>query len=404
MQLALRHKKIVLGVTGGIAAYKSADLVRRLREAGASVQVVMTAHAQQFITKLTMQAVSGQLVRDSLFDAAAEAAMGHIELARWADVIIVAPASADFMARLAGGRADDLLTTLCLATAAPIMLAPAMNQAMWKHTATQKNLQVLRERKTHIIGPAEGSQACGDIGPGRMLEPADIVQHIKNLFNTGALVGLRLLMTAGPTRELLDPVRFLSNSSSGKMGYALAQAAVEAGAKVTMISGPVVGLDRPPQVTIIDVVSAQDMYEAVIEKVAHCDIFMAVAAVADYRCKTIAPQKIHKKAAVLHLTLEPTPDIISAVAQRKKKPFIVGFAAETEKILANAKAKRIRKGMDVIIANQVGGGLGFDSNDNTVTVVWAEAGKCKSVVLPQTTKTKLARQLIHLTSVLYKKK
>jgi phosphopantothenoylcysteine decarboxylase/phosphopantothenate--cysteine ligase len=396
---SLRQKHIVLGVTGGIAAYKSADLVRRLREAGASVQVVMTANAEQFISKLTLQAVSGRPVRDSLFDPAAEAAMGHIELARWADVIIVAPASADFIARLAGGRADDLLTSLCLATTAPIALAPAMNQAMWKNTLTQKNLQVLREHAVQLLGPADGSQACGDVGPGRMLEPVDVVQQIQGLFKNGALAGLRLLITAGPTHEALDPVRFLANASSGKMGYALAQAAIEAGASVTLISGPVsTALLKPEQAELLRVVSAEEMYAAVMQQVGNCDIFLAVAAVADYRCTTIAPQKISKEAATFTLALERTPDIVAAVAKQNPRPFIVGFAAETEKLVERATEKRLRKGMDVIIANRVGEGQGFDSEENAVMVLWQNSAQ----EFAQTTKTKLARQLVALLGDIYR--
>jgi phosphopantothenoylcysteine decarboxylase/phosphopantothenate--cysteine ligase len=405
MLSSLRQKQIVLGVTGGISAYKSADLVRRLREAGAVVQVVMTENAQQFITPLTMQAVSGLPVRRCLFDSAAEAAMGHIELARWADLIVVAPASADFMARLAAGRADDLLTTLCLASEAPLALAPSMNQAMWKNTLTQKNLQVLKAQGVAILGPDEGSQACGDVGPGRMLEPLAIREQLGALFETGLMSGLRLLITAGPTQEAIDPVRFLANTSSGKMGYALAQAALEAGAEVRLVSGPVSSaLLPPPQAAVIAVTTAEEMRTAVNQEVGSCDIFLAVAAVADYRCKQQAVEKITKDAAFLTLELERTPDIVAEVAKQKKRPFIVGFAAETEKLLERAKEKRRRKGMDMIIANQVGKGLCFGSDENAVTVLWASSSEEKSQEFLRSSKLKLARQLITLIAETYRER
>ncbi len=394
---ALQQKRILLGVTGGIAAYKSADLVRRLREAGAEVQVVMTENAQQFITALTLQAVSGQPVRSHLFDSTAEAAMGHIELARWADLILIAPASADFIARLSGGRANDLLTTLCLATQAPIAVAPAMNQVMWKNTLTQKNAQVLRKQKIQILGPGEGSQACGEFGPGRMLEPAEIVKAVSAFFKTGLLAGLRVLITAGPTQEAIDPVRYLTNASSGKMGYALAEAALLAGAAVTLVSGPV-HLTASEQIKRIPVVTAEEMYQAVLREVKSCDLFLSVAAVADYRCKKIAAQKIHKAAATLSLELERTADVVAEVAKLKKRPFIVGFAAETENLLARAKEKRKRKGMDVIIANRVGAGEGFESDENAVTVLWGEQAKN----FPRASKQKLARQLIACLGKIYR--
>lgn len=402
--MALQNKHIVLGVTGGIAAYKSADLVRRLREAGAIVQVVMTANAEQFITKLTLQALSGYPVRSTLFDPAAEAAMGHIELARWADMIIVAPASADFIARLATGRADDLLATICLATRAPIVVAPAMNQMMWQHTLTQKNLQVLQANGIYCLGPAQGQQACGEVGPGRLLEPADIVSHVDALLLTGDLAGLKLVVTAGPTQEALDPVRFLSNASSGKMGYAVAQAAIEAGATVTLISGPVSGLTPPQGALLVPVVSAEEMYTAVMQRTENCDIFVAVAAVADYYFPAKASNKISKDEATLHLTLARTADIVTAVAQQAKKPFIVGFAAETENLIARAQEKRLRKGMDVIIANQVGANMGFHSDENAVTVLWEEKGTLCSEQFSRCAKTLLAKQLLHLLGKIYRRK
>lgn len=397
--LFLAHKHILLGVTGSIAAYKSADLVRRLREVGAVVRVAMTDNAKRFITPLTMQAVSGHPVHDDLFDVQAEAAMGHIELARWADLVLVAPASADFMARLAHGHANDLLTTLCLATSAPIVLAPAMNQGMWKHTLTQENLQALQQKNIQVLATAEGSQACGDVGPGRLLEPKEIVEKVNQLFSSSILAGCRLLITAGPTHEAIDPVRYITNGSSGKMGYALAQAAVAAGAAVTLVSGPV-HLPRPAHIDTISVVNAEEMYTAVMRKIAECDIFLAVAAVADYRCQTIAKQKIHKQAANLSLTLERNPDIVSAVAQLKSKPFIVGFAAETEDVLQQAQAKRQRKNMDMIIANRVAEGVGIGSDENEVIVIDAE----KEVFIPAIHKHKLARKLIEMIAEEFKKR
>jgi phosphopantothenoylcysteine decarboxylase/phosphopantothenate--cysteine ligase len=328
--------------------------------------------------------------------------MGHIELARWADLILVAPASADFISRLASGRANDLLTTLCLATQAPIALAPAMNQVMWKNTLTQKNVQALRKQNIHIFGPAAGSQACGEIGYGRLLEPTDLVKEAAAVFKTGALAGLRVLITAGPTQEAIDPVRYLSNASSGKMGYALAEAALEAGARVTLVSGPVSLtsslLEKAEQAQVLRVVTAQEMYETVLQQAVDCDLFLAVAAVADYRCKQVAPQKIHKEAATLNLELERTPDVVTAVAKLKNKPFIVGFAAETEQLLERAREKRLRKGMDVIVANRVGKGLGFDSDENAVTVLWQD----KTKRFPRATKQKLARELSVFIGKIYR--
>ncbi|SRR5579883_195387 len=395
----LKNKHIILGVTGGIAAYKSPDLTRRLIEAGAIVRVVMTQHAKEFITPLTMQAVSGHPVHDELFDLQAEAAMGHIELARWADAIIVAPATADFMARLARGEANDLLTTLCLATCAPIAIAPAMNQAMWKNTLTQSNLEALLAKKFLIYGPASGLQACGDVGPGRMMEPADIIEQLNAIFNTGLLAGKNILITAGPTREAIDPVRYITNASSGKMGYALADAAIEAGAHVTLISGPV-NIAKPLRATCIDVVSAEEMLAAVLEKITHCDIFFSVAAVADYRLKHIFSEKMAKKAEEITLELVRNPDIVATVANLPNRPWTVGFAAETDNVLQKAKNKLINKKLDMIIANQVGNNLGFDSDMNTVTVLWEDQQKS----FPLMPKQKLARELIQLTSRLSERK
>lgn len=400
MVLSLVHKQIVLGVTGSIAAYKSADLVRRLREQHARVRVVMTENAKRFITPLTMQALSGFPVHDDLFDAEAEAAMGHIELARWADVILVAPATADIMVRLALGQADDLLTTLCLATKAPLMLAPAMNQGMWKHSLTQHNLQALRRRKALIVGPALGDQACGDVGPGRMLEPQAIIAELGKLFETGTLRNCRLVITAGPTHEAIDPVRFISNGSSGKMGYSLAEAARDAGASVCLISGPV-ALKKPEKITCLHVTSAQEMYEAVMDNIKDCDIFISVAAVADYRPITFTPSKIHKTKENIQLKLTLNPDIVASVAKLKKRPkLVIGFAAETENLIEKAKQKRHEKKLDMIIANAVGLNKTIGEDENEVIICTKESEIC----LPRSSKQKLAREIIRIIATEFKRK
>jgi phosphopantothenoylcysteine decarboxylase/phosphopantothenate--cysteine ligase len=387
----LTGKHILLGVTGGIAAYKSAELVRQLRQSGAQVRVVMTPAAQEFITPLTLQALSGNPVHSDLLDPAAEAAMGHIELARWADALLVAPATADFIARVAAGRANDLLAAVCLACDAPVAIAPAMNRVMWEKPATGENLARLRARHIRILGPAEGLQACGDSGPGRMLEPGELVAGLSGLFQTGLLAGRQVLVTAGPTREAIDPVRYLSNHSSGRMGFAVAAAAAEAGAAVTLISGPVM-LATPAGVQRIDVESAADMYAAVMQAVTAADIFISVAAVADYRPVVVAPQKLKKASAGISLDLVRNPDILAAVAALPDAPFTAGFAAETEAIETHAQDKRLAKGIDMIAANRVGAGLGFDSEENALHVFW-EAGE---QVLPVTGKARLARQLLGL--------
>lgn len=366
--LSLINKQVLLGITGGIAAYKSAELCRLLIKAGAEVRVVMTEAACEFITPLTMQALSGNRVHTELLDEAAEAAMGHIELARWADLIIIAPASANFMARLAHGEANDLLTTLCLATSAPIALAPAMNQAMWSNQNTQDNLQALKTNKAkilHVFGPADGEQACGDIGPGRMLEPSQLIELAADLFNSGALAGLKVCITAGPTREALDPVRYISNHSSGKMGYAIASAAVEAGAKVNLISGPV-NLEPLAHVDLVNVESAEDMLEAATNS--PCDIFIGVAAVADYRPQESALNKIKKTKDSLQLELVKNPDILATIASQKNKPFCVGFAAETENLANNALAKLKNKNLDLIVANLAT--ETFNKDDASVKAYW----------------------------------
>lgn len=391
----IQNQKIILGVTGGIAAYKCADLARRLREAGAEVRVVMTRAAKEFITPLTMQAVSGNPVHHDLLDPNAEAAMGHIELARWAEMILIAPASADFIAKLTHGFADDLLSTLCLATTAPIVLAPAMNQQMWLNVATQQNVKTLLMRAVKILGPASGEQACGEVGIGRMLEPQDIVQALSP---TPLLAQKNILITAGPTQENIDPVRYISNYSSGKMGYALAEAAMLHGANVTLISGPV-NLTTPKNIKRIDVKTAKQMQAAVLDKIVNTDIFISVAAVADYRCKNIADSKIKKSQNNLTLELERNPDILASVANLSERPFIVGFAAETNDVITNAKIKLKNKNIDMIAANQVGEaiGFGFGADQNQLSVIWNGGEK----MLPLTSKKILAQQLMALIAEQY---
>jgi phosphopantothenoylcysteine decarboxylase/phosphopantothenate--cysteine ligase len=363
-------RKILLGVTGGIAAYKAADLVRRLRDGGAEVQVVLTEGAARFVTPLTFQALSGRPVRVGLWDEAGEAAMGHIELARWADLVLVAPASADFLARLAAGLADDLLATTCLATAAPIAVAPAMNQQMWAAAATQANVQTLRQRGVRVLGPGVGSQACGDQGAGRLLEPTDIASlvlapHIE----TGALSGRHVVITAGPTREPIDPVRFLSNRSSGKMGFAVAAAARDAGARVTLVAGPV-NLTTPVGVERVNVETAAQMYAAVHSVIGSCDVYIGAAAVADYTPQCCAENKIKKTCDTLDLHLEKSPDILASVAALERRPFVVGFAAETINVEGHALAKLQRKKLDLIAANEVGAERAFDREDNALLLLW----------------------------------
>lgn len=365
-----RPWRILLGVTGGIAAYKSPDIVRRLRERGAEVQVVMTASAKHFVTPLTFQAVSEREVRDSLWDAAPDSAMGHIELARWADAVLVAPATAELIAKLAQGRADDLLTTLCLATGAPVHVAPAMNQQMWSSPATQANIATLADRGVALHGPARGLQACGETGEGRMLEPAELANRVlDSLLASRRLKGLKVVVSAGPTRERIDPVRYLSNRSSGKMGYAVAQAAREAGAEVVLVSGPV-DLPKPPGVTRVYVESAQQMYDAVHEALNGAQVYVGAAAVADYQPARMAPQKIKKTAPTLTLELVKAPDILASVAASGRGLFVVGFAAETERVEEHARAKMERKGLDLMAANQVGDDLAFGKDDNALLLLW----------------------------------
>ena len=382
-------------MTGGIAAYKAAELVRLLRGAGASVRVVMTRAATEFVTPLTFQALSGQPVHLALLDTAEEAAMGHIHLARWADLVLVAPATANFIARLRAGLADDLLTTLCLATTAPLVLAPAMNQAMWQHPATQENAALLVQRGVRLLGPAEGSQACGETGPGRMLEPADIIKALGELFGDGPLAGVRILISAGPTREPLDPVRYLTNRSSGKMGYALARSAAELGAAVRLVSGPT-ALPEPPVHEFVRVESAREMYDAVLARANATDIYIGTAAVADYAPDPV-PQKLKKDVATLVITLNKTRDILAAVAGLANRPFTVGFAAETDHLETYARGKLAAKALDMVAANRVGEEQGFDVDDNALFVCWPGG----ETHLPLAPKNLLAHQLLHLIADRY---
>jgi phosphopantothenoylcysteine decarboxylase / phosphopantothenate---cysteine ligase len=382
-------RKIILGVTGGIAAYKAALLVRVLRTAGAEVRVVMTPSAQAFVTPLTFQALSGSPVYTELLDEQAEAAMDHISLARWADLVLVAPASAHFLARLACGMADNLLTTLCLATCAPIAVAPAMNRQMWLNPATQDNIQKIQHRGCHCWGPAEGEQACGETGPGRMLEPEQLVERVVQLFSEGPLSRIRVLLTSGSTREPIDPVRYVGNRSSGKMGFALAEALSDLGAEVTLISGPA-SIPAPQGIPCHWVETAHEMRTAVMERVGNADIFVGVAAVADYRPRQTADEKIKKNKDIVMLELVRNPDILAEVAARDDAPFCVGFAAETEQVEVYAEAKRQAKGLDLIAANQVGAGEGgFESDNNALVLLW-EGGR---EALPLMPKRELARRL-----------
>lgn len=391
---SLDGRRILLGVAGGIAAYKAAALVRRLGQAGAEVRVVLTANAARFVAATTFQALSGQPVRSDLWDAQAEAAMGHIELARWADLLLVAPATANVIARAAHGLADDLLTTLLLASPAPLVMAPAMNQAMWAHPATQANLEALRARGVVLLGPGVGDQACGDVGSGRMLEPDEIVAGLAALAAPAAadplLAGRRVLVSAGPTREDIDPVRYIGNRSSGRMGFAIAQAAREMGADVVLVAGPC-HLPAPPGVTRIDVRSAQQMHDAVLGRAAWAQVYVGAAAVSDYRPARVAGDKISKMPGEETLVLERTPDILVALSRRSPRPFLVGFAAETRDLEAAARRKLAAKDLDMIAANQVGGELGFASVDNEL-VVFTRGGD--RIVLERNDKQVLARQLL----------
>ena len=389
----LYQKRIVLGVGGGIAAYKSAELVRRLLDQGAEVRVVMTRSGSKFITPLTMQALSGHPVHLDLMDQAAEAAMGHIELAKWADLVLIAPATAGLIARMAQGIADDLLTTLVLATDAKVAIAPAMNQAMWRDPATQVNTQLLQNRGIKVFRPVYGSQACGDVGMGRMLEAPELAVRTAECFQHLALTGKHVLITAGPTHENIDPIRYITNHSSGKMGFTLAEAAVSAGARVTLITGPV-NLPTPDRVRRIDVVSARSMLAACESEIL-CDLFIASAAVADYRPEVVATQKIKKDSARsegLILKMVRNPDILATIANRPDRPFSVGFAADTEHLLDYAARKLKDKNLDLIVANDVSNpNIGFNSEENACSVIDREL---QATLFPQTKKGKIARQLI----------
>ncbi|WP_455647764.1 bifunctional phosphopantothenoylcysteine decarboxylase/phosphopantothenate--cysteine ligase CoaBC [Lonepinella koalarum] len=388
----LPNKRIVVGITGGIAAYKTIEFIRLLRKAGAEVRTVLTPAAAEFVTPLTLQAISGHAVAQSLLDPQAELAMGHIELAKWAELVVVAPASADFIARLNVGMANDLLSTLCLATSAPILLAPAMNQQMYRQVITQQNIQSLQRRGILFIGPNSGEQACGDVGMGRMSEPQEIFATVEQYFSRSSdLVGLDIVITAGPTQEAIDPVRYISNHSSGKMGFAIARAFAQRGANVTLISGPV-NLPTPSKVNRINVLSAQQMWQIALESAVKNHIFIACAAVADYRVADIAEQKIKKSTNEMQLTLVKNPDIVSDVGHlTENRPFTVGFAAETQQVEQYAQDKLLRKKLDMICANDVSNGQVFGAEQNALTLFW----KNGSVQLPETSKQQLAQQLVN---------
>jgi len=386
----LSNKRVIVGVSGGIAAYKSAELVRRLQDAGAEVRVVMTPGAEEFIRPLTLQALSGYPVHADLLDPEAEAGMGHIELARWADLVLIAPATADFIATMVHGRANSLLNAVYLATPAMVAVAPAMNQGMWSHPATTANMELLSQRQVKIFGPDNGIQACGDIGPGRMQQPDILVEQVAACFASQQLSGMKMVITAGPTREAIDPVRYISNHSSGKMGYALAEAAIEAGAEVTLISGPV-NLQPPERCTLIPVISAADMHSATMSACANADILIAAAAVADYRPVTVATQKIKKHADAMTLEMEKNPDIVSAAATKYDDLFVVGFAAETQDVESYARGKLERKNLDAIVANDVSrSDVGFNSDNNEAWWISADTSKAFSI----RSKTQLARDIV----------
>jgi phosphopantothenoylcysteine decarboxylase/phosphopantothenate--cysteine ligase len=386
----LSNKRIIVGISGGIAAYKSAEIVRRLQDRGAEVQVVMTPSAEEFIRPLTLQALSGFPVHADLLDPEAEAGMGHIELARWADLLLIAPATADFIASMVHGRGNSLLNAIYLATPAKVAVAPAMNQGMWSHPATSDNMQTLKQREVIIFGPDSGIQACGDVGEGRMQQPDDIVEQVASCFQSGQLSGKKVVISAGPTREAIDPVRYISNHSSGKMGYALATAAVEAGAKVTIVSGPV-ELKAPDRCTVTSVISAAEMYNSAMAACADADIFIAAAAVADYRPVSVAEQKIKKQADSMELKLEKNVDIVSAIADSFNDLFVVGFAAETQDIEAYARDKLTRKKLDAIVANDVSRpDVGFNSDNNQAWWITADSSQAFS----KRSKTQLARDII----------
>jgi phosphopantothenoylcysteine decarboxylase / phosphopantothenate---cysteine ligase len=395
-----RAPRVLLGVTGGIAAYKTPELVRRLVERGCEVQVVMSRGAREFVGPLTFQAVSGRRVRDDLWDQAAEAAMGHIELARWADVVVVAPATANFLGTLAAGLAGDLLSTVCVATTAPLIVAPAMNQAMWANAAVQANRALLEARGVRFLGPATGDQACGETGPGRMLEPNEIAAALFEQLDprrAQPLKGLKVVVTAGPTREPIDPVRYITNRSSGKMGFAVAAAARDAGADVVLVTGPV-ALATPPTVRRIDVETAEELYKKVHDEIDGSHIFVACAAVADYRPREAADRKIKRSAAEMELSLVRSPDTLASIAALPRAPFTVGFAAETHDVATHAREKLERKHIDMIAANQVGRDCGFDRETNALTVFWPGG----ELALGEGTKGQLARRLVEIIAERYR--
>tara|TARA_Y100001970_G_scaffold289462_1_gene419973 strand:+ start:1275 stop:2477 length:1203 start_codon:yes stop_codon:yes gene_type:complete len=393
---SLANKNVLLGVTGGIAAYKSAEIVRHLKKSGSSVRVVMTESAKEFITPLTLQALSGNRVSSELLDAEAEAAMGHIELAKWADGILIAPTTANSLARLASGRADDLLSSITLAFDGPISLAPAMNQAMWGDKRTQDNLDSLISKGFKVCGPGSGEQACGDIGLGRMLEPMEILELFSASFIQGAMSGKNLLITAGPTQEPIDPVRFITNKSSGKMGYSLAEAAIESGARVTLISGPV-NLEAPNNCHKVSVETAKEMYEAVMHHIKDKDVYIGTAAVSDYSPAEVKNSKIKKDGnkSPLNLELKENQDILKSVSELEERPYVVGFAAETDGLIKNAEKKLKNKGLDLIVANDVSNKeIGFDSDENEVTLIT----KTEQQLIPKQNKKKISKKIVEFIS------
>jgi phosphopantothenoylcysteine decarboxylase/phosphopantothenate--cysteine ligase len=389
--VSVANKNILLGVTGGIAAYKTVELARLLLKAGAQVRVVMTEAATQFVSPMTFQAITGNPVQVRLFDDAHEAAMGHIELARWADHLLIAPASADFLARMVQGMANDLLSTLYLASTAPVSVAPAMNVHMWEHPATQHNLTVLKDRVVAILGPSAGEQACGDVGAGRMLEASELFAGLEKSFGQGLFSGKKVMVTAGPTHEAIDPVRFIGNRSSGKMGFAIASAFAEEGAEVILISGPVNQV-TPDAVNRINVKTALQMRQAVFDNIRSIDIFVGCAAVADYRPEVSEEQKIKKTSEKMTLVLVKNPDILAEVSAMDEGPFTLGFAAETENLPENARKKLVEKKLDMLAANEVGDGLGFESNENSLLLIWTGGEK----KLPVENKEKLAHSLLEV--------
>ena len=393
---SLANKNILLGVTGGIAAYKSAEIVRHLKKSGASVRVVMTRSAEEFITPLTLQALSGNRVSTELLDAEAEAAMGHIELAKWADGILIAPATANTIARLSSGRGDDLLSTVTLAFDGPISVAPAMNQAMWRDERTQENLKKLIDQDFGICGPGSGEQACGDVGLGRMLEPLDIINMFSLSFNEGTLSGKKILITAGPTQEPIDPVRFITNRSSGKMGYSLVEAALESGANVTLISGPV-NIEPPSNCNFVSIKTAKEMYDAVMHHISGMDVYIGTAAVSDYSPAKASDSKIKKdgSSSPMFLELKENQDILKSVSELEQRPYVVGFAAETNDLIKNAEKKLSTKNLDLIIANDVSNKeIGFDSDDNEVTLITEK----EKYLIERQNKRKVSKKIIDFIS------